>query len=296
VTSAPRRLRELLARDEILVTPGGADPMMARLVERAGFDAVYMTGAGTAMSRMGVPDVGLITMTEMVANAAAMANAVEIPLIADADTGYGNPLNVQRAVREYERAGVAAIHIEDQLTPKKCGHLLGKRLVSTREMEQKVRAACDARKDDDFVIIARTDALAVDGLQAALDRGHSYLEAGADVLFVESPTTMEEIRAIGSSTESPLLFNMASSGKTPFLSAKEVQDLGFDVMIFPNFTTLSAIKAARGVLAEIASTGSAAGVLKDCATFPEFMELAGLADVQKLERLYGLPEDAYTGI
>lgn len=290
------KLRELLKRDEALMAPGAFDPMAAKLVERAGFEAVYMTGGGTALARVGMPDVGLITMTEMVQNAAAIAEAVSIPLIADADTGYGNQLNVRRTVREYERAGVAGIHLEDQIFPKKCGHLLGKRLIPIEEAVQKIRAAVDVRQDPDFLIIARCDALLEAGMEEAVRRGQAYLEAGADMLFIESPRTMEEIETIPRRLKGMHLFNMASSGKTPFLSIKDVTRLGFKLMILPNFATLAAIKAMREVLAEMKATGSAAGVLDRCASFEEFFELGGLSEVQELEVRFGLPEEARTSI
>lgn len=289
-------LRRLLRGPEVIVAPGAGDPMTARLVERAGFPAVYMTGSGTSLARYGFPDVGLVTLTEMVENARTIARAVTVPVIADADTGYGNVLNVRRTVREYETAGVAAIHLEDQVFPKKCGHLAGKRVISKAEMIQKVRAACEAREDPDFVIIARCDALAVAGLEEALERGRAYAEAGADVVFIESPRTMEEIEAIGRSFTVPLLYNMSTSGKTPALSAEELRHLGYRIMILPNFTTLAAIKAIREVLAEIGRTGSVATLGDRCATFREFMELAGLPEIQEAEIRYGLPEDARTSV
>jgi carboxyvinyl-carboxyphosphonate phosphorylmutase len=290
------RLRELLRREQALMAPGAFDPMAARLVQQAGFEAVYMTGGGTALSRIGMPDVGLITMTEMVQNAAAIAEAVSIPVIADADTGYGNPLNVRRTVREYERAGVAGIHIEDQVFPKKCGHLLGKRLIPQEEAVQKIRAAVDARHDDDFLIIARCDALLVHGLDEAIRRGEAYLKAGADMLFIESPRSMAEIEEIPRRLPGWHLFNMASSGRTPFLSIDDITRLGYRLMIFPNYATLAAIKAMREVLAEMKRTGSAAGIRDRCATFEEFFALGGLREVQELEQRFGLPEDARTGI
>jgi carboxyvinyl-carboxyphosphonate phosphorylmutase len=289
-------LRRLLQGPEVIVAPGAADPMTARLVERAGFPAVYMTGSGTSLARYGYPDVGLVTLTEMVENARTLARAVTVPVIADADTGYGNVLNVRRTVREYEAAGVAAIHLEDQVFPKKCGHLAGKRVIPREEMVQKVRAACEARTDPDFVIIARCDALAVAGLEEALERGRAYAAAGADVVFIESPRTMEEITAIGRAFTVPLLYNMSTSGKTPALSAEELRSLGYRLMILPNFTTLAAIKAVREVLAEIKRTGSVATLGERCATFREFMELAGLPEVQEAEVRYGLPEDARTSV
>src|SRR2546423_4207646 len=191
------RLRELLVQRDLLVAPGAYDALSARLIAQAGFPAVYMTGFGTAASVLGQPDVGLLTMSEMVSCAAALAAVVgDRPLIADADTGYGNPINVRRTVREYERAGVAAIHIEDQVWPKKCGHLEGKQVIPLREMVQKIRAAVDARQDPDLVIIGRTDANGVHGLDEALRRATAYLEAGADVLLIEAPRSIKEVRTI----------------------------------------------------------------------------------------------------
>src|SRR5213080_5354161 len=190
-------LRELLAGPDLLVAPGAYDALSARLIAQAGFSAVYMTGFGTAASVLGQPDVGLLTMSEMVSRAAALAAIVgDRPLIADADTGYGNPINVRRTVREYERAGVAAVHIEDQVWPKKCGHMEGKQVIPVDEMVQKVRAAVEARQDPDLVIIARTDANAVHGLEDAIHRGKAYHEAGADVIFIEAPRSMTELRSI----------------------------------------------------------------------------------------------------
>src|ERR1043165_2326895 len=185
------RLRELLSRPGCIVAPGVADALVARLVELEGFDAVYMTGFGTSLTRLGQPDVGLLTATEMVANAARLADAGDIPLVADADTGYGNPINTRRTIRDYERAGVAGVHIEDQVWPKRCGHLAGKRVIPTAEMVAKIRAACDARIDADFTIIARCDAIAMEGLEAALERGKKYREAGADMLFIEAARSEE---------------------------------------------------------------------------------------------------------
>jgi 2-methylisocitrate lyase-like PEP mutase family enzyme len=235
-------------------------------------------------------------MTEMVDNATAIAQAVDIPLIADADTGFGNAINVRRTVREYERAGVAAIHIEDQVFPKKCGHLEGKRLIPKEEMVQKVRAACEARRDPDFMIIARCDALAVSGMDEALDRARAYAEAGADILFVEAPRTMHDVETIAKSFTIPLLYNMSTSGKSPFLSADELTRIGYRLMIIPNFTTVAAYRAVEEVLADIKKSGSAAGIVDRCASFAEFMDLAGLPEVQQAEERYGTPETARTAI
>jgi len=292
-----KRLRQLLNEPDCLVAPGAANALMARLVERAGFAAVYMTGSGTALMRNGLPDVGLLTMTEMVANARSIADAVSIPVIADADTGFGNAINVQRTVREYERAGVAAIHLEDQAFPKKCGHLTGKSVVSKAEMVQKLHAAADARKNGDFILIARTDAIAVSGLDDALERAEAYVAAGADVIFIEAPTTLLEIETIGrTSFGVPLLFNMSTSGKTPTLSAAELARLGYRLMILPNFTTLAAIRSVQKILAVIKETGSTAAIADECADFAEFMNLSGLPDVQAAERKYGIAEKLRTAI
>ncbi len=193
---ATARLRALLARPGCIVAPGVADALAARLVALEGFDAVYMTGFGTSLTRLGAPDVGLLTATEMVDNASRIVDASGLPVIADADTGYGNPINMRRTIRDYEKAGVAGVHIEDQVWPKRCGHLAGKRVIPTAEMAAKITAACDARSDADFMIIARCDAIAVEGLEAALERGERYREAGADMLFIEAPVGRAEVERV----------------------------------------------------------------------------------------------------
>src|SRR3989338_2389432 len=190
------RLRALLARPGCIVAPGVADAFAARLVAIEGFDAVYMTGFGTSLTRLGMPDVGLLTASEMIDNAGRIADASELPVVADADTGYGNPINTRRTIRDYEKAGVAGVHLEDQAWPKRCGHLAGKRVIPTAELVAKIKAACDARRDPDFVVITRTDAIAVEGLEAALERGERYREAGADVLFIEAPIGREQVERV----------------------------------------------------------------------------------------------------
>ncbi len=285
-------LRELLAGPDLVMAPGVADALNARLVAREGFKVIYMTGSGTAASRLGMPDIGLLTMTEMVDNAGRIADASGLPVIADADTGYGGPINVQRTTRAYERAGVAGIHIEDQQWPKRCGHLQGKTLIPAAEMAAKVRAATDAREDKDFVVIARTDALSVEGFEQALDRGRLYEEAGADMIFIEAPNTLDQLAAVPRSFRVPTLFNMASSGKTPFLSAQEIQKLGFKVVIYPNFMLLAAVTAAQGVLRELKKTGSIAGLANKITTFTELFDLVGMREVQELEQRYGVADNA----
>lgn len=285
------QLRKLLARPGALMAPGVADALNAKLVRRHGFEAVYMTGAGTSAVRLGMPDVGLLTMTEMVDNAARIADASGLPVIADADNGYGGVLNVRRTIQAYERAGVAAVHIEDQVMPKRCGHLMGKQLVPVEEMEAKIRAAVDARTDPDFVLIARSDAVAVEGFEPALERVARYKEAGADVLFVEAPSA-EQLPKIAPRLKAPLLYNMATSGKTPFLERAEIERLGFKIIIYPNWIMLAAIRAASEVLATLKQTGTIASLAKDVPSFKEFFDLLGMPEVQDLEARYGIDEKA----
>ncbi len=286
------RLRQLIAGPDIILAPGVADALNARLVAERGFNAIYMTGAGTTAVRLGMPDIGLLTMTEMVDNAARIVDASGLPLIADADNGYGGPLNVRRTIREYERAGAAAVHLEDQVLPKRCGHLAGKQLIPAAEMVAKIKAAVDARRDQDFVIIARTDALAVEGMEAALTRAGQYHEAGADMLFVEAPSARGELEAIPKRLTAPVVYNMASSGKTPFLPADEIAALGFKLVIYPNFLILAAMRAAARVLDTLRQSGTIAGMTGEMATFTEFFDLLGMDEVRELEERYGVPDDA----
>jgi len=285
-----KRLRELLARPKPLMAPGAADALTARLIAKHGFEAIYMTGAGTTAVRLGMPDVGLLTMTEMVDNAQRIAEASQLPLVADADTGYGGPVNVQRTVRAYERAGVAGIHIEDQQWPKRCGHLAGKSLIPAEEMVAKIRAGLDARNDQNFVLIARTDALAVEGFERAMERCRKYEAAGADMIFLEAPSRPEHLAAIPKAFKKPTLYNMASSGKTPFLHIDEIGKLGFKLVIYPNFALLSAITAITRVLTELKGKGTVAGVVNDIASFQEFFNLVGMKEVQEAEAKYGVDE------
>ena len=292
-TRMTTRLRELLAQPGCLVAPGVADALAARLVALEGFQAVYMTGFGTSITRLGMPDVGLLTATEMIDNATRIVDASGLPVVADADTGYGNPVNVRRTIRDYERAGVAGVHLEDQQWPKRCGHLSGKRVIPTAEMVAKLKSACDARQDKDFVIIARTDAIAVEGINAAFDRAEAYREAGADVLFVEAPVGVEQVKQVSERFKGvPLLYNMAASGKTPDLPADELGKLGFKLAIYPNWVILAAIPAMRHMLRELKRTGGVAGMRDKVATFKEFTDIAGLPEVQALEAQYGVPEDS----
>jgi 2-methylisocitrate lyase-like PEP mutase family enzyme len=246
-----------------------------------------MTGFGTAASMLGRPDVGLLTMPEMVGNARAIARACSLPVIADADTGYGNAINVVRTVQEYEQAGVAAIHIEDQLSPKRCGHMEGKQVVPVDEMVSKIRAAVAARQSPDFVLIARTDANAVEGLSAAIDRARRYRDAGADVLFVEAATSEAEIEQVATElSDVPLLFNWAEGGKTPPIPYDRLRELGFAIVIFPISTLLSATAAMQRALAEIKAAGTPAPILDEMPRFGEFLDLIGLGEFADLERRF----------
>ena len=291
------RLKQLLAGTRCIVAPGVADAFAARMVAMEGFEACYMTGFGTSLTRLGMPDIGLLTMSEMVDNAARIADACAGPLVADADTGYGNAMNVRRTIREYERAGVAGVHLEDQAWPKRCGHLAGKRVVPIAEMEAKLKAAVDSRRDGDFAVIARTDAIAVEGFDAALERGERYRAAGADMVFIEAPTSLQQLETIAQRFLGvPLLYNMAASGKTPDLDNATMARLGFRLAIFPNWLILAAIPAMRRMLRELKSKGSVADIRAEVATFKQLTDIAGLPEVQALEERYGIPEDQRAGL
>jgi carboxyvinyl-carboxyphosphonate phosphorylmutase len=281
------RLREMLAGTEPVLAPGAYDALSARLVEEAGFEAVYMTGFGTAASLLGRPDIGLLTFSEMVDNARRIAQAVGVPVIADADNGYGNPINVIRTVKEHESAGVAAIHIEDQISPKKCGHLEGKQVIEASEMVEKVRAAVEARSSEDFVVIARTDARAVEGIDGALERARRYHEAGADVLFVEAPQSEEEIAAVAEAfPDVPLLFNWIEGGKTPSVPLGQLKELGFRLIIFPVTTLLAAARSIREVLAHMRQDGDPTPIVDRLLPFDEFTDLIGLPKIRELEERF----------
>jgi methylisocitrate lyase len=285
--NATSRFREQLERTEILPAMGGYDAFSASLIEQAGGEVVYMSGSSVSSSVHGYPDVGLTTMTEMVERARQMVNAVDVPVFCDADTGYGNPINVKRTVEEYESAGVAGIHIEDQTFPKKCGHFEDKGIVPTEEMVQKIRAAADSREDDDFALIARTDARAVEGFDSAVDRSRAYLEAGADCLFFEAPRDREELEQVGETfSDVPLIANMTEGGKTPLFTASEFEVMGFDVMLFPATGFKAAAKVLRDLYEEIAKSGTQKGMMDQLVTWEGRNDLTGLDDIIELERRY----------
>lgn len=263
-------LRRLLAAPGMVIAPGAYDGIGARLIEQAGFQAVYMTGAGTSAAR-GFPDFGLLDMSEMVGNAATIARSIAVPLIADADTGYGNELNVTRTVREYESRGVAGIHIEDQVSPKRCGHLAGKEVVSRADFISKIRAAVEARHTKDFVVIARTDARAVLSLDEAVWRANAALDAGADMAFVEATQTIEEVAAVPRQVKGPCLLNVVPGGRTPIFDLRQAQEMGYKLAILPGLMLKAAIEAGDAALAELKRTHQAPAVTQSVAqTFRRF--------------------------
>ena len=284
--SARKTLRKLLARRRLLLAPGAFDALSARLVEQAGFEAVYLSGGAVARSA-GFPDLGLMSMSEVIDRTRQVTAAVKIPVIADADTGYGNALSVVRTVREFERAGVAAIHIEDQVTPKRCGHLEGKEVIPRGEMEDKIRAALEARSDPDFVVIARTDARAVHGLDGAIARARAFIRLGADAAFVEAAESEAELGRIARELEGvPLIVNMTRGGKTPLLPAKRLEAMGYRVAIYPSDTQRAAMKAMQETLAVLKRDGSTDAMDKKMVSFKERDRIAGLEEWEKAENRY----------
>ncbi|MBI4589310.1 MAG: isocitrate lyase/PEP mutase family protein [Candidatus Rokubacteria bacterium] len=281
-----RRLHELVARRHGLVVPGAYDCVAAKLVERAGFQAVYMTGYGTSASRLGLPDLGFAGLAEMADHARNMASAVSIPLIADADTGYGNALNVRRTVQMYEAGGVAALHLEDQMLPKRCGHLAGKQVVAIEEFSQKIRAAVEARTDPDLLVIARTDAIAVTGFDDALRRGEAALRAGADILFVEAPTSEQQIETVAKTFDAPLLFNYAPGGRSPLLPFKRLRELEYAIILLPVDTLFVAVKAMQSFLVGVKENDDVLAFADRYVPFAEFNELIGVTEQMALGDRY----------
>lgn len=280
------KLRKRLAQSKILIAPGAHDVLTAKIIEKTGFEAVYMTGYGTSASLLGRPDVGLLTMTEMVQRASNIVEAVNIPVIADGDTGYGNAVNVMRTVREYEKAGVACIQLEDQVAPKKCGHMLGREIISKEEMVGKIKAACNARKDPDFMIMARTDARTNYGIDEAIERGKLYEKAGADILFIESVESKEEMKKVTSSFNVPVLANMIEHGRTPFFSASELEKIGYNLVIFCVSSTYVTAKAVTDLMKTLKAEGTTKSFMDKMIPFEEFNKLIGLPEVRNIEKQY----------
>ncbi|SCG82000.1 carboxyvinyl-carboxyphosphonatephosphorylmutase [Proteiniborus sp. DW1] len=279
-------LRQLLNSKEILVAPGAHDALTARVIEKSGFKAIYMTGYGQAASVLGKPDIGLLSMTEMLDRARKFASAVNIPVIADGDTGFGNAITVMRTVEEYEAAGVAAIQLEDQVAPKRCGHMLGRKVVSLDEMVGKIKAAVAARKDPDFVIIARTDARTIHGIDEAIRRAKAYEEAGADVIFVESVESIEEMKRVNEEIKVPTLANMVEGGRTPLLLNKELEDIGYSLVIYPTASTYVTAKAMFDLMEALKLNGTTAKSIDKMITFSDFNDLVGLGNYAELEDKY----------
>jgi 2-methylisocitrate lyase-like PEP mutase family enzyme len=284
VTTA-KALRRRISSGPVLACPGAANALAARVIEDCGFEAVYVTGAGIANTHLGVPDVGLVTLTELVSHVAAIRDAVQVPLLVDADTGFGNPLGVQRTVRALERAGADAIQLEDQVSPKRCGHFAGKQVVPVADMVATVRAAVDARRDDDVLVIARTDARAVEGLDAAIDRAARYAKAGADMTFVEAPVTAEELLSLPGRLQGiPQVANLVEGGRTPALPLAELAD--FRVVLFANLALQAAVAGMQTALNTLRDTGSLAEAARDVAGWQERQRLVRTAELDELAARY----------
>jgi 2-methylisocitrate lyase-like PEP mutase family enzyme len=282
-----RLFKERVNTGPIVLAPGCYDAFSAKLISFVGFESLYMTGAGVSAGLVGVPDMGLLTMTEMVETARRIADVTNLPIIADADTGYGGSLNVRRTVKEYEKAGVCAIHLEDQEIPKRCGHLEGKSVVSRALMIDRIKAAVDARTDPNFLIIARTDARATHGLTEALDRGRLCAEAGADVIFVEAPEGRNEMEKICRAfRDFPLLINRGGAGKTPALSVSELDRMGYRIVIFPGDIQKAAGKAMIDVLSVLKKTGDTQSIQDKMMSFEDRFEILGLSRYREIESRY----------
>ncbi len=279
-------LKRCILAPEILVMPGAHDALSARIIEKTGFSAFFVGGYSATAALLGKPDISLLTLTEMVGHAARLSEAVDIPFLMDADTGYGGVLNVARTVREMERAGAAGLFIEDQVFPKRCGHMEGKQVIAAEDMIAKIKAALDARSDPDFIIMARTDALAVFGIQEAIERGNLYHEAGADVIFVEAPMSRKEMRRINREIDAPTVANMVEGGKTPFLRAGELETLGFNLALFPVSATYALAKAVQDIMVELMQTGTTKGFANRMWQFDDFSRFIDVEALRTKEREY----------
>lgn len=284
--NGPKRMRELFASKKMVVAPGAHDALTAKIIGKLGFDAVYMTGYGQSASHLGKPDVGLMTMSEMVMRAANTVEAAGVPVIADADTGFGNAVNVMRTVHEYEKAGVAVVQLEDQVLPKKCGHMTGRQIVPMEEMIGKIKAAVDTRVNPDFMIMARTDARTTRGIEAAIERGLAYREAGADIIFIESPETKEEMLLLNEKIPGLTLANMVEGGRTPLLLNDELEALGYNLTIYPTASTYVVTKAMVDLWEGLRRDGTTATMIDQMIPFPRFNELIGLDEVREIEKNY----------
>ncbi|MDQ3947972.1 MAG: oxaloacetate decarboxylase [Thermoproteota archaeon] len=277
---------ELEDRNKIIVLPGVFDALSAKIAQYVGFEAMFQTGYGSSAALLGMPDFGLLNSGETVDNATRIIRAVRVPVLVDADTGYGNPLNVWRLVRDLESLGAAGIFLEDQIWPKRCGHMVGKDVIPKDEYIPKLRAALEARQSKDFIIVARTDARAPIGLEEAIERGKAYRKAGADVIFVEAPRSVEELKKVADEIDAPLVANMIEDGVTPNLSASELLKLGYQIAVFPLSAIYSATFAMRQVLTELRNTGTTKDTRNIMVTFKDFNEFMNLDHFVDLERRY----------
>lgn len=284
--SCNRRLRELLRQRKAVLLPGAANALAARVIEDIGFQAIYVTGAGVTNTFLGVPDIGLLSVTELASHVSAMREVVSLPLIVDADTGFGNALNVARTIQTLERSGANAIQLEDQNFPKRCGHFSGKSIISRAEMVQKIHAAVDARIDPDLVIIARTDAIASNGFEDAMERAAAYIEAGADMTFVEAPRTQEQIAEIPKRLAVPQLINIVAGGLTPMIGFDALEKMGFAMILYANAALQASIAGMQKVLGHLKERGSFEGVSSELASFEERQRLVGKPRFDDLEKKY----------
>lgn len=286
-------LRRHIEEQEILMIPVAHDALCARIAEQSGFKAIFTAGYANSAALLGKPDISLLTLTEMVDVASRIADAVNIPVFADGDTGHGNVTNVIRTVKLFEKAGVAGLFIEDQVEPKRCGHMAGKQVIPAEEMIAKLRAALDARSDPDFVIMARTDALAVVGIDDAIHRARLYREAGADLIFVEAPESVEQMRRIIREVKAPHMVNMLPGGRTPLLTAKELQEIGYSVVAYATACTYAIARAVKDLFETLHRTGTTSGIEDRMMNFDEFNRLVGLEEIRELEDAY-MQESAWS--
>jgi 2-methylisocitrate lyase-like PEP mutase family enzyme len=288
-----RKLRDLIEAERPLVVPGCADALTARIATSVGFPALYATGAGISNALLGLPDLGLATFTEVLDQVARICAAVDVPVIADIDTGYGNALNTYRAVREFERAGVAAVQIEDQEFPKRCGHFTGTQTVSTAEMVSKIQAALDARRDGSLVVIARTDAIHGLGVDEAVERAGAYAKAGADLIFVEAPPTAEVLEALPRQIDAPLVANMVEGGRTPLFDARQLGAMGYRMVLFANTALRAGALAVRDVLRVLRQDGGSGAVLDRLLSWDDRQQLVGLPELQERAARYAIDDEGF---
>jgi len=278
------KLRKILEQEDTLLVPGCYDALSGKILKQAGFKVIYMTGSGVTTSLLGYPDYGLATMTEMVNQARNIVNCIDLPLICDADNGYGNAINVIRTVKEYQRVGVAAIHIEDQIFPKRCGHFEGKQVISAQEMVKKIEAAIYAREDEDFLLIARTDARSTYGLEEAINRGKLYFDAGAEMLFLEAPQSLEELKTIARAfKDKPLMVNIVEGGKTPVVAFEELRQMGFKIVLYPTSSLRTVAKALQKFADHLKQNGDTKDYYDNLVSFEMRNKITGLAEYQELE-------------